>query len=190
MKIRVILAVLGCLFVTAPLLAQGPPEASGPYVVRDEVSGYWWYFTDFKRGYVVFLGVDIVSWCAEMPVYSTWSLQENYPPAEEGLVVQHFKGDDVITSVWPITIWDGDPCEYVFNNPPIADGTADVIANDNDLYAGSYDHNRHNSYGISAHGVLTAPDGERMIFNGMFHCTWPGYPDFDEGKCKIKIVLN
>jgi len=191
MKIRVILAVLVCVFVSAPLLAQVPPAQSGPHVVRSEVYGWWWYFTDARRGYVAVIGADLVSVCSGPFIGSWWNLQENFPPAEEGLVVQHIKGDDVIASVWPATIWDySEPCEYILNNPPLADGTADAILNDNDLYAGDYDHKRHNAYGLSAHGVLAAPDGERMIFNAMFHCTWPGYPDFDEGKCKVKIVLN
>lgn len=188
MKIRVVLAVLTCVCVAAPLLAQGPPAASGPNVVRDELYGWWLYFTDFKRGYVAVIGADIVAVCSEEFEGSYWNLQENYPPAEEGLTVWHLKGDDVIASVWPSSIWDGDPCEYILNNPPLADGTADVIVNDNDLYANLYDHNRKNAYGLSAHGVLQAPDGERMILNAGFHCVFDA--DSGEQKCKIKIVLN
>lgn len=189
MKTRMILAILVCVFVATPLLAQGPPAQSGPHVFRDEAYGWWWYFTDWNRGYVAFVGRDIVAFCNGEVVGSWWTYQDNYPPAEEGLLITVTKGDDVITSVWPAAIWDYfDPCEYILNNPPLAEGTSDVVLTDNDIYAWAYDHTRKNAYGLSAHGVLTAPDGERMIFNGHFRCVYDG--DTDTQKCNAKIVLN
>jgi hypothetical protein len=188
MKTRIILVVLVCVFVTAPLLAQGPPAESGPNVIRDEAYGWWWYFTDAKRGYVAFVGADPVAICSGGDADSWWNYQENYPPAEEGLIHFLAKGDDVPASVYPISIWDYGACEYILSFPPIAAGTADVVITDNDLDASLYDHNRKNAYGLSAHGALTAPDGERMIFNGGFRCVYDA--DVDEVKCKIKIVLN
>ena len=193
MKVRILIAVVSCIIVATPLLAQGPPPSSGPFVVRGDFYGgdtdYWFYYTDFKRGYVAFNGIDIASWCAGDPTgYATWNYQENYPPAEEGLIIQHLKADDVTTSVWPVSIWDGDVCFNILNSAPLASGTVDFIMNDNDFLAWMYDHNRKNAYGLSAHGVLSAPDGERMIFNSSFHCVYDA--DVDEAKCKVKIVLN
>lgn len=188
MIIRIFMIACVCLCLTAPLLAQGPPEASGPHIVRYDAYGWWWYFTDFKRGYVAFIGVDIVEFCNDNFVGSWWFAQDNTPPAEEGLLMGLTKGDDVLASVWPIAIWDGDPCEYILNNPPLAEGTVDAILTDNDIFAADFDHNRKNAYGLSAHGVLIAPDGERMICNAGFRCTYDS--DTDEYKCKQKIVLN
>lgn len=193
MKVRVLITVLAFVFVATPLLAQGPPATSGLIVVRGDFYGgdydYWYVYTDWKRGYVAFHGVDISSWCAEDPTgYTTWNYQENYPPAEEGLIIQHIKADDVTTSVWPASIWDGNWCDNILNSVPLATGTVDLIYNDNDVLAWMYDHNRKNAYGVSAHGVLSAPDGERMIFNGSAHGVYDA--DVDEVKWAIKIVLN
>lgn len=188
MKIRVILAVLVCVFVSAPLLAQGPPAQSGPHVFRGEGEGWWWWFFDLKRGYVAFIGVDLVAACETGIVDSRWTYQDNYPPSEEGVWVSVVKGDDVPTSVWPLEILDYSFCDYALEFLPIAEGTSDVVQTDNDVEAYLYDHNRKNAYGLSAHGVLTAPDGERMIFSGGIHCVYDA--DVDEQKCKFKIVLN
>ena len=189
MKFKTLFAMCLCVAVAAPLFAQGPPAQSGTHVFRDEAYGWWWVFTDWRRGYVAVVGRDIVAFCNDEDVASWWTYQDNYAPAEEDLLITNIKGDDVITSVWPVTIWEyADPCEYILNNTPIADGTSDAILTDNDVYAWLYDHNRKNAYGLSAHGVLTAPDGERMIFNGHFRCVF----DADAGteKCNVKIVLN
>lgn len=194
MKMRVSMVVVTCLLLTTPLLAQGPPANSGPIVVRGEFNGayydWWYYYTDWKRGYVAFHGVDIVSWCNETPIgYSDWFYLDVLPPAEADLVHEVLKGDDLTTSVWPVAIWDyPDACDYILNYPPIAAGTADVIVTDNDYFAYRNEHNRHNAYHLSAHGVLYAPDGEAMVFSGGFHGVW--HPDFDQYVWKKKIVLN
>ncbi|MCU0235041.1 MAG: hypothetical protein MUE90_13550 [Thermoanaerobaculales bacterium] len=188
MKVRVCLAVVTIAFVAAPLLAQGPPVSSGPNVVRDEVYGWWWNFADEKRGYFAIIGADAVAICSGGFVGSFWDLQQNFPPADDGLIHVVLKGDDVLASVWPASILEGDACGYILSFPPIAQGTLDAIYNDNDLEGFYYDHNRHNSYRLSAHGVLSAPDGESMTFSGGFHCVFD--PDYIKGECKTKIVLN
>lgn len=188
MKTRIILAVLVCVFVTAPLLAQGPPAQSGPHVFRGEGEGWWFYFDDVKRGYVTFIGIDLLAACDGAINDSSWIYQDNFPPSEEGVWVTWIKGDDVPTSVWPLDILDYDLCDYPAELLPIAEGTSDVVQTDNDFEAWRFDHHRKNAYGLSAHGVLTAPDGERMIFSAGFHCVYDA--DVDEGKCKNKIVLN
>lgn len=188
MKTRIILTVLVCVFVTTPLLAQGPPAQSGPHVFRGEFDGGYFWFYDLKRGYVAFIGIDLVAACETGINDSTWTYQDNFPPSEEGLWMSIVKGDDVPTSVWPLDILNYDFCDYAAEFQPIAEGTSDVVQTDNDIQAWLFDHNRKNPYGLSAHGVLTAPDGERMIFTAGFHCVFDA--DVFEEKCKYKIVLN
>ncbi len=196
MKIRIILAVLVCVFVTAPLLAQGPPDFSGPIVVRYDDTFYYWGYFDEKRGYVAFHGVDVLAACSGDPLteWSEWSFKEVSPRGEDGVLVQQVKGYDVLTSVWPMSILDdglgaGQFCPKIVElGAPIAEGTADVIIKDNDLYAFLYDHHRSNAFSLSAHGMLEDPiDGETMVFNGGYNCVWDGE---NEAKCKNKNVLH
>lgn len=206
MRVRVFIAVATCLFVAAPLLAQGPPEFSGPIVVRGEVDGadydFWYGYVDWKRGYVAFHGVDIVSWCEWEPGdpdpvgYNIWSFMNVFPPTPDdgGVIHRVLKAEDSATSVWPISILDNgfnwwEWCPLLLEETPLATGTVDIVETDNDLNANSGDHNRKNAYKISAHGVLVAPDGEPMMFNGGFHCVWSGF-FADDGFCKEKIVLH
>lgn len=208
MRMRVVISALICVFLAAPLLAQGPPPSSGPTVVRYERDGeaedYWWVYTDWKRGYVAFHGVDIVSWCEwEQPGdpidgYNFWDVQEVSPAAHEGWIHALEKADDVTTSVWPVTIWDGNACvNILFNSAPIATGTVDIISNDNDVDAWIDERPSVNTYKVSGHGVLTAADGERMRFNGGLNCVWGGITedpvddDYFAGEhCSAKIILR
>ena len=190
MKIRSLLIVIVCLSFVAPLFAQGPPLSSGPNVIRYEDYGWWWNFADFKRGYFTVIGIDAVAFCWGEFDGAWWAFQENYPPAEEGIVHRLIKGDDVPASVWPAWIVedDFDTCAYIRENPPIAAGTVDALSNDNDVYAGAFEHNRTNSWGLKAHGAMEAPDGEMMMFSAGYHCVWN--QKTDKFECKFKIVLN
>jgi len=202
MRIRYFVVLTACLAIAGPVFAQGPPDFSGPIVSRFEDSGYWYGYTDFKRGYVAFHGVDIDELCeyafagGGTPSWDVWSFQDvNLPPAEALLhTVQ--KGDDMTTSVYSIDIlfYPVHFCYGVLDLDPIATGTTDIVITDNDVYAWQDEyHPRTNAYKLSAHGVLySTADGEPMIFSGGFNCQWPGYPEDPEtsGKCKEKIVLN
>jgi hypothetical protein len=201
MKTGLVAATLVAVFASAPLFAQEPPPAAGPFVVRGEFDGAgedWWYgYVDWKRGLVAFHGVDIVSWCEGMPTgYSVWYFQDNLPPAEEGLVRELLKGDDVVTSVWPTSIL-GQPggfCTGVLDmGMPLAEGTVDIVSTDNDYFSWLYDHDRANAYGISAHGLVYTPEQERLIFNGGYRCVWltGNDPAEDPGAhCTNKIVVR
>ena len=199
MIIRRVLIACVCLCLTAPLFAQGPPPESG-IVERWEGSGWFYGYIDGKRGYVAFHAVDIIAWCAGDPntEFSMWQVQDVWPPSSDRLLVTKEVGDDSITSVWSIDIMDTDVyphwCDGVLALDPIATGTADVIATDNDLFAGApVDRERTNAYSLSAHGVLESfGDGESMMFNGGYNCNWPGFPEnfAETNKCKYKIVLH
>lgn len=200
MKIRCSLIIVLCFAFVTPLLAQGPPGDSGN-VERWEGSGWFrWYF-DEKRNYVAFHGVDIEAWCADDPEteWSVWQVLDVYIPASELLIKTTEKGDDMISSVWPIEILDDVAypnhwCEGVLDLDPIATGTVDVIFTDNDLYGGYFEPTqRMNTYHLSAHGILYSfEDEESMRFSGGFNCQWPGYPEVwsETVKCKARIVLH
>jgi len=200
MKTSAVVAALILVFAASPLCAQGPPPSSGPIVVRGEFNGEdsdWWYgFVDAKRGLLTAHGVDLVSWCAGTPTrYNVWYFQDNLPPADEGLIHELLKADDVVTSVWPISILDNpDFCIPVLEmGVPLAAGTVDMIINDNDVYAWLYDHQRANAYGESAHGLLYTPGGERLILNVSNHCVWNTGNDKldDPGRhCDTKVLLR
>ena len=208
MKTKVLFSALICIFLAVPVLAQGPPPSSGPTVVRYERDGeaedWFYYYTDWKRGYVAFHGVDIFSWCnqfftGDAPTgYNYWEVHEVSAEAHEGWVHLLEKADDVTTSVWSTAIWDGPACfNVVFNYTPLATGTVDVIANDNDFFAWIDERPSVNTWKVSGHGVLTATDGERMRFNGGVNCVWGGVtedPDDDDyfagEHCSAKIILN
>jgi len=159
------------------------------------------YF-DEKRNYVAIHGVDIEAWCAwdENTEWSVWQVQDVVIKGDpEWLIKTTEKGDDMITSVWPIEILDDVAypdhwCDGVLDLDPIATGTADVIYTDNDLFGGEYEPTeRMNAYHLSAHGILNSfGDEEPMKFSGGFNCQWPGFPvdPNTPGKCKAKIVLH
>ena len=199
MNTRSVLIAFVCLCLTAPLFAQGPPANSGiveRWEYNPEEDGYFEGYADFKRNYVAFHGVDVKAWCADEPtVWDVWHVQDVYSPASFLLIKTTQKGDDMITSVWPIDILFYDHwCDGVLAMDPVATGTADVIVTDNDLFGGGYEPTpRMNAYHLSAHGVLySTEDGEPMVFNGGYNCQWPGYPADPNttGKCKQKIVLH
>ena len=199
MNARAVLVAVALVFAAAPVFAQGPPPTSGPFVVRGTFDGadsdWWWGIADVKRGYFSVHGVDVVSWCEGNPSgYNIWSFQDVNLPADEGLVHALQKGDDVLTSVWPISVLDDFFCIGILERGvPLAQGTVDMVFTDNDVWAWLFDHNRANAYGITGHGVLTAPDGERMRCNAGFRCVWQtgnGNVDDPGNHCVQKIVLK
>lgn len=206
MKTGLMVATLVAVSVSAPLFAQGPPPASGPFVVRGEFDGssgipgadedFWVGYVDAKRRLVAFHGVDIGSWCEGSPTdYSVWYFQDNIPPADEGLVHKLLKADDVVTSVWPTSIF-GQPggfCAGVLAmGVPLAAGTVDMLITDND-YMAWLEHDRANAVAISAVGLVYTPEGERLIFHGSSHCVWHTGNDQvgdPAPPCKASIVVR
>lgn len=153
MKVRVLLALVVCMLVVTPLLAD-PPATSGLVMRGETVAGY--YYTDDKRGYVVFYGWDLFAVCQGDPDFeiSIWSFQVNDPPAEE-IIHELLKGE-VFTIVWGLEALS-DPCSYW----PLATGTSSVLVN----FGGNGVAN------VSAHGTLTDPvDGETFLFTSNLHC--------------------
>lgn len=172
MKIRIVLMLTLFAFVVTPVMADPPPVAG--VVIRGETTiGYG--YADVKRGYIVFLGIDLFAICQANPnpEFSIWDFQVVDPPPDD-ILHEMLKGD-VVTGVWGIEAMY-DPCSYL----PIAVGRSHVVSN----------LRGHNVANLSAHGVLTDPlDGEQMIFSTNLHCVTDGY-----GTCiddyHAKIVLN
>jgi hypothetical protein len=75
---------------------------------------------------------------------------------------------------------------------PLAQGTVDMVATDNNLWPWLNESNRANAWQVSGHGVLTAPDGERMVCSSSVRCVWgTGTDGGDPGAhCREKVVLN
>jgi hypothetical protein len=201
MLARVVCSMLMCAFVSAPLLAQGPPENSGPNVERWEMYGgppyfFWFAVIDEKRNYVAVIGVDLEAICVGEPdVWGVWDVQDVYLPPGDNLLHSVYKGEQIPTLVYPIEMLDNPTwCDAANATDPIATGWTHVIVTDNDVFAWQDEfHPRTNAWHLSAHGLLESfEDGEQMMFNGGLNCQWPGYPEDPSttGKCTQKVVLH
>ena len=189
-----LVAVLVGLLLPTGVQAE-PPSQSGQIVFRYETTWGWAYRTSELRAVH---GFDIVHWCSldcdENPLPGCFAtdqpqtLQEIVSPADIDLLIRMMKGDDLWTTVWP-RIPSLSLCETVelFEGVPLAFGTVDLIATDNDLLAW-LEHNRMNTYKISAHGALDTPAGDRLQFSGRFKCVW--HPERNPGRCNRKINLK
>ena len=183
-------ALFSGLFMATGALAD-PPSQSGPIVFRYEINWGWAYVAS---GLIAVHGFDDVHWCnlgcpGDPACFDTDELnklKEIVSPAEADLIMQLWKGDDLTTTVWP---WEGSLCGSVdaLQQVPLAFGTVDLIATDNDLFASAV-HNRMNSFKISAHGALETPAGERLQFMGRNKCVW--HPIRQPIKCTNKINLK
>ena len=195
MRKKIVLFVLVSMFTVTPLIAD-PPDSSGPYVVRTEVYG-WFFYND--NGMVAIHGADWPELCqGGFPWTDLWEVKVINNPADADLIVRLVKGDDVDTWIYPewFIVFDEDgfidfpaTCANALSVPPIATGTMDIISTDNDVI-GNLPHNRYNAWHLSAHGVLSSPSGDRMICNSGFNCVWNGDPLDPWTKCKYRINLH
>jgi hypothetical protein len=195
MKARIALIVMVSMLLVAPLMAD-PPDASGPYVVRFEDYGWWYYYAD---GLLMIHGADWQAVCNnEFPFTDLFQIQDVNCPADTDLIVTLTKGDDVDSWVYPdwFLVFDENgnfdipaTCYNVATVEPFASGEMDFVYTDNDLL-GYLPHNRYNTWHLSAHGKLYTPDGDRMICNSGFHCVWNGDLLDPWQKCKTKINLH
>jgi hypothetical protein len=113
--------------------------------------------------------------------------------------MSHFTGDDVATFIVPEAAiqfnqygWIDEVylCDYMATYGEIASGTSDYTGHDNDLRAGVNEHNRTNSFGAKAHGVLFTPSDDPVMFNGGFHCLYAYNPKKDELRFECKDRIN
>jgi hypothetical protein len=185
------------LFLSSTLSAD-PPENSGPHVFRyEEVN----WFGIFAGGMVAFVGADVPLFCEFGPdnPFGVWRVKDIENPAEQDLIVKQWKGDDVVTFVYPeaavvMTEYGIDVfhlCEFDAMYGEVASGTTDAIITDNDAFAARNYHARANSWGLSAQGFLLTQSGDPVKFSGGFRCVWKNDPDPDKvwGKCNDHMNL-
>jgi len=161
------IAFLGCSDeepVTRPTISQeldkDPPAQSGPRVARFEDYTYW-FFSDLESELTIVVGLEVLPFC-EDGIFNVdvIEMQEVTNPQTQDLVNTLVHGDDLVVTVWPLV--EG-YCYEFLENDPIAWGTMDVVATDNDLYAWLNDQNRTNTWGFAGHGSLETADGPAEV---------------------------
>ncbi|MBE0593563.1 MAG: hypothetical protein IH616_14310 [Gemmatimonadales bacterium] len=144
------------------------PEQTG-VVYRGSSTDFGWSFPDFKTGWQVTFGFDVVQYCN-----GVWDGDELYwadklLPGDEFRDVSLNKFGEARTAVWPFTDFD---CDLFATVAPLASGTSVMLLIDND-WSGSARPNT-NTWGWMLHGTLawTADDSpaqfsfhRRLVWN-------------------------
>lgn len=199
LKKYILLLALAMPFISTPSLAD-PPDTSGPYVVRFEDIG-WFFYVD--NGLVAIHGADFAGTClyGEEAFYTDlWQIQAIDNPADLDLWVGLVKGDDIATWIYPWSFFVFDQfgeldwpatCPSILTFGPIASGTADIVRTDNDVFTDArLKRQRYNAHKLSAHGMLESQSGDRVVFSGGFNCVWNGNLADPWERCKNRISLN
>jgi len=144
------------------------------------------------NGMVAFVGADVPEYCQGNYLFDYWEYQKIESPADIDLIMSLSRGDDLLTFVYPDSIfWD--PCANAEGgNAWIVSGTSDAMYTDNDQNAADNYHSRANSWGISAQGVLFTQGGDPVNFAGGFRCVdkFNENPEKAWGKCKNRLNLT
>lgn len=160
---------------------HGPPEFSG-IVVRGETDiGLVW--GDQKTGLMVAIGFDPLEYCSGIENFDLISYTDKWLPNGRPLVTVE-KGDDLRTSIWPFLDFD---CELFASMDPLAVGTSDLVATDNDFFGASPDDSNANAWGFRAHGPVMLGDGLMMDFSGHANYRYSNKAGF---KVNTKVVLE
>ena len=187
-KFRHILMAAMSFFIACGMLVSSPvaadkPEYTGAYVEWFE--GYNWFLFG-ANGLVAFVGVDIHEACTGGDPVDLWSAKRVQVPSDYEMIMSLWKGDDVATFIYPEAALAFTPegdidvgylCGYHFDFGPVATGTSDALAHDNDVFAWRNSHRRANSFGLNATGMLYTQAGDRVAFSGGFHCVWKPVSD-------------
>lgn len=137
-----------------------PPSESG-IVSRYEDAGFA-LIPDFAAGLLAVIGPESPEALCTGEL-GLGDMQWLDIPAGEDVIkilLKDFGGAAFVVPLAPPAVLCADPPE------PIASGTVNLKIVDNDFHATSSDTNRKNSYGYSATGRMTGPDGERFRFSG------------------------
>jgi hypothetical protein len=180
--------------VSSPLFAN-PPSNSGPRVFRTEILAF---AVIEANGMAAFVGADISALCEGEDWFGFWEYMIIDSPADIDLAMLLAKGDDVPTYVYPeaAIVWEDGwidlayLCEYDQLYGEIASGTSNVIYTDNDANAADNLHERVNSFGVSATGVLFTPSDDPVSFSGGRRCLWSFDQDPDKTWVKCRDRLN
>lgn len=148
------------------------PESSGAVVVRDQVG----VFYTLWDGELLVAHVFRNPYAACVPPgtpYDAYPLDRQRVISDDAadLIRQLITADEISIKVWHSTTgnWAAVRC-----TPPLAEGVGKLVATDNDALADSplNDRLRANSFGLSAHGTLTAPEGQRYSYSGTYRAVW------------------
>ena len=193
-RILIIFTVLaGLIFSTSVALANfsNGPENPGPIVFRGQTE-FGVFYADYKEGLIALHGADVVEYCQNPDIlFPIVDFQDILSPSDTDRIITLIHGDDVPTSVWPFVDFD---CELFLSEQPIATGTVDLVATDNDVFAFfSHEIPNMNAFTLKAHGKLAWTNGEGGVarFNGHSNCIWDGFDTPDSRfKCKDKINIH
>ncbi|HRX03920.1 MAG: hypothetical protein KDI12_01605 [Anaerolineae bacterium] len=185
MKFVSVLVLLSLLLLAAgvPAYADPPPDNGGAYVIRFQ-DAYETYGIvcghDVDTGLAICEGLDIVAYCAGDPyTVDVISMQEIFLPEHDGVrrILHHMQGP-VQATLFP---WTTQPnpltCDDMLNITPLATGVVNVHGTDNT-----------NSFGGSAHGWLTAPDGSPVHVATGYRCVY--HPNQGVVNCTAHINAN
>jgi hypothetical protein len=185
-KLLLLVVVLLVASLAALPAFAGPPASSGMKVVRYKGIVYL-HVVDVKNGRSAIVGADIVKFCNYEMDFDLVNIQDIHVPEDANRIIEIANGEDVTTSVWPFTDFN---CGLFTTQEPVAIGTADFVSTDNDLVVSDNLENVNwNSFGFTAHGLLSAQDGSSVRLNAASRCVWDGV-DSDSGLCIGNINLK
>ena len=186
----VLMPMLGVTSVCA-----GPPDNSGPYVVRLDDFRTWNLIID--NGLAVAVGADFDQFCLNWPPApgeqplsdDSWDALAIFNPSVDNLVMGFTKGDDVEATIYPANYFHPLKCDLILNEGPIATGTVDatVTVNSFPFNVTVNPSKRANTLHWSFHGVLeSTATGDPVMVTGGLNCVVQGTTP----ACEQRISLN
>jgi hypothetical protein len=150
------------------------PESPNPMILRGQ-NWAWDITIDTKTSLAAIIGPwDVPFPCAfsaDPPVLLDY---QDVTSADETVVQRLRHLDDYYVFVIDVTGYPdagGADCANLGTvYPMIATGRVDAVWTDNDLYAWMYDHNRKNSWGLSAHGEVEVDGSGTANLNVHWRC--------------------
>jgi hypothetical protein len=166
----------GLLFLVLPGQAAQGQSPSGAVIMKSKNSGLiQWWVVDPASGVAAFYGGDLLAICREEPdAHDLVDVMEvDIQDIRNNMVLS---GKDVGASLWdhapPFRV-PGLCRDILARGSPMASGTANVRFTVADLEA-MFDPTRENrhraSYGMTAQGLLTTPQGETLRVNAHYRC--------------------
>jgi len=166
---------------------DGPPARSGPIIFRFEQRlGFFIEDPETRTG--AFFGVDLPAFCPGPASFELMSLLGILFPEEDRIAT--LVRDNVRASVWnpspPFPLGSPAFCAAVTARDGfIGEGTADLIATDNDVGLSG---GNANAFGRSAHGTLETLEGEMLGVSAHMRCIIK--LEHNTFRCNEKVVVR
>ena len=150
------------------------PEESGMYLTRGEQQAWIYTISDVKTELTMVIGLNVTTACnGGNPIFDYLSFQEVSNP--NNMVVNLVQGD---IHVEVFEYFPFPSCNFIYSNKRLAEGTANIIYTDNDLYAYENPGNNYNAFSLMITGQIEGEDGSMKNLQGGFHARWnPNDPD-------------